>query len=350
MDRNDLASIITDPHLPISNEDKKIICYLLELNGYPLKTCRELAEIFKVNEKGIKRKYQMAIINISKYLLGEKEGVISYKDDIVPNLKYFTANERLLITDYYNLNLSYQEIANKYNMTLDKIKKVMYRIKIQLNNIISGDISRMFDFDYYFEVIDNDDLPFYGNKDLAKKIFELYAGIHSLDKMSIRDIKNKLGLDLNENTILNVIRSLILSIFKYREGIKKNKTFTFDDAKSYYYDNKDNLSLRELKMFDSFFNKNAGVDLKMSEDLTFVLLKGKYPNCFDFSTLTKKEAIDFLRKYSKEISKNARYSIMFYAGITEREIMTGQEKNHVFRILADLDKKLTNEEVGKLSR
>ncbi len=313
--REKLANLINDPHLPISSEDRDIICYLLELNDYPLKTSKDLTEIFGVNEKGIKRKYQMAIINISKYLLGEKEGVISYEEDILPNLQYFTSNERNLIKDYYDLDLSYKEIALKYNVSLDKIKKSMYRIKIQLNNIIAGDTSRMFNFDYYFEVIDKDDLPFYGNKALAKRIFELYAGINSLDKLSLRDIKDQLNLDLKENTILNIIRSLILSILKYRMGIKREKSFTLEDVKAYYSVNKENLSPNELKMFVSFFNKKIGVNLKMSEDLTFLLLKNTYSNLFHFSSLTKSSAKEFLRKHSNVISMNVRNAIISAVGL-----------------------------------
>ena len=343
INREDLERILEDTHLPISFEDREIICYLLELDGYPFKSCKDIAPIFGINEKGVKRKYQMAIININKYLLNEKEGVISYEEDILPNLKYFTAFERILINDYYCVGMSYSEMAKEHNISVDRIKKAMYRIKVQLSNIISGDISRMFDFDYYEQVVDCDDLPFYGNKDLAKRIFSLYVGENSFDKLSLEEIQKTLKLGLSTNAILNIIKSLLLSVFKYRLGIRKEKTFTFDDAKSYYLKNKSVLTMSEVTMFNKFFSKHNDVVYKMSEDLIFLLLRYKYPNYFDFSRITKDEARVFLNKHANDISKKTKDSMLLIMGLTERDFMTGKEKAHVLRILSILDRSLKND-------
>jgi len=347
IDRETLSKILEDSHLPISMDDREIICYLLGLNGYPVKTCKELANIFPINDKAIKRKYQMAIISINKYLLGEKEGIINYELDIVPNLKYFTLSERMLIKDYYNGNLSYDDLAKKYGLAEGKVKSMMYRIKVQINRLVKESSENKFDFDYYKHAVQASNLPFYGNKDLAKTIFELYVGYNSFDKLTIEEIKKVLKLDLSEETILNIINNFILSIYKYRLGITKENTFSIEEVKSYYLENKNNLTPQELKLFATFFNKNVGIDYKMDDDLVYLLLKGYNYDCFSLANMSKEKIGKILKKYSKQLSKKAIDALRKKAGLSERDFMSGQDKNKVYRLLNNLDKKLARGNVQK---
>jgi len=350
IERDRLVEILKDSHLPISIEDKEIICYLLELNGYPLKSCKELSEMYPVNEKGIKRKYQMAIININKYLLGEKDGLLSFDIDIVPILKYFTFAERNLIIEYYRNGLSYTEIAKKYNLSNAKVKAIMYRIKTSISSIINDSNVVRFDFDYYHEVVDMPNFPFRGDLEQAKRIFDLYVGETSFGRINNEEIKDVLGLTMKAETISRIIDSLVLAVFKYKAGIRKENGFTLADVREAYELNKDSLSEAELKLFSNFFNKNKGMDFKMSEDLVYLLLKNKYPSYFKISDTPKNKLVRVFKKYQSLLSKKTRESLMYFADLSERNLMRGSEINHVLRILAELDRRLSQENAEKRVR
>lgn len=344
--REKLSVILADKHLPISLEDREIICSLLEINNFPFKNFAELAKQFNVNEATIRRKYRIAIININKYLLGEKEGTIDYETDIVPNLKYFTVKERELIYDYYVCNLTNKEISQKYGLPIYKVKQIMYRIKTYLAELIKNPEVKRFDYDYYHEVVDKPNFPFRGDLEQAKRIFDLYAGESNFGRMNNQEIKEKLGLNMDSHTISKIIESLVLAVFKYQDGIRKENSFTLEEIKSFYRINKDNLTKEEITLFSSFFHKQLGLDFKVSENLIFVLLRYKYPEYFRIKNSPKKQTIDMIQKYHKRLSKSSRNTLMHYANISERELMNGQDKKHVLRTLCELHRKTINKKAG----
>lgn len=350
IERDRLVEILKDSHLPISIEDREIICYLLELNGYPLKSCKELSEMYPVNEKGIKRKYQMAIININKYLLGEKDGLLSFDIDIVPILKYFTSSERSLIIDYYRDGLSYTEIAKKYSLSNDKVKAIMYRIKTSISSIINDSSVVRFDFDYYHEVVDMPNFPFRGDLEQAKRIFDLYVGDTSIGRKDIEEIKGILCLSIKLETISRIIDSLVLAVFKYKAGVRKENGFTLAEVREAYELNKDFLSEAELKLFNNFFNKNIGIDFKMSEDLIYLLIRNKYSSYFKVSDTPKNTLVKMFKKYQSLLSIKTRESLMFLADLSERDLMSKVDVNHVFKTLTQLDRKLSQSDANKRIR
>lgn len=340
IDRERLASILEDPHLPITKEDREIICSLLELNGYPLKSIAELAKEYDLTDKNLKRKYQIALININKYLIGEKEGIIDYDIDIVPNLRYFTLKEREVINDYYVLRLTNKQLAKKYGLSEGQITRIMYRIKTTLYELIKNPNMIRFDYDYYYQVVDKADFPFRGNLELAKRIFSLYIGENSLCRLDTKEIKQQLGIKMDSRSISRMIDRLVLGVFKYKDGIRKENTFSLEEIKDFYKQNANNLSQDEIILFKKFFAKDLESDCKISEDLTFLMLKSKYPEYFDISKASKDEILTVLYKYSGEYSKMVRNTLMFYGNISERELMSGSDINHVFRILNNLDRRL----------
>lgn len=339
INREELASILEDPHLPITIDDRDIICYLLELNGFALKSISDLAQKYGLTNKNLKRKYQIAIININKYLVGEKEGFVSYEYDIVPNLRYFTLKERDIIYDYYVAKLTNKQIAKKYNLSDGQATRLMYRIKTTIKDIIKNPNRVRFDYDYYYQVVDKPDYPFRGNLELAKRIFSLYVGEGSVCGLDFHEIRQVLGLRIDSRAISRIIDRLVLGVFKYKDGIRKENAFSLEEIKEFYKQNYHKLDENDIALFKKFFDKNLESSYRVSEDLIFLMLKSKFPQYFDIFKASKKGILKLLRNSSYKFSKMDRATLMFYGNITERDLMTGQEKNHVYRILDDLDRK-----------
>lgn len=350
IDRQKLSSILADPHLPITKEDREIICSLLEINGYSLKSISELAEIYHLTNKSLKRKYQIALININKYLIGEKEGIISYECDIVPNLKYFTLKEREIISDYYVSGLTNKQIAKKYNLSESQAVRLIYKIKTMLYDLINNANVIRFDYDYYNQVVDRPDFPYRGDLDLAKRVFSLYIGENSLVRLDAKEIKQKLGLSMSSRAIASMIDRLVLAVFKYKEGIRKENSFSLREIKDFYRNNSNNLSSDEIALFKDFFDKYLNSGCKISEDLIYLMLKDKFSDHFDISKASKEDILKLLRQYSGCYPKMLKNTLMFYGNILERELMRGREINHVFRLLASLDKKLSVENANSRAR
>ncbi len=334
--KDKLGDILQDSHLPISIQDRDIICYLLGLNEYPYKSFLELATMYGVKEAAIRRKYQVAIVNINKYLLGEKEGIINYDLDIVPNLRYFHPKDRIMIIDYYRDNLTNKDIAKKYNLTLKLVTYRMFKLKTKIYEYVKNPNAKKFDFDYYYDVVNEPNFPFRGDVELAKKIFDLYVG----EKANAEEIQEILGLNMNTSTILKIVESLAIGVFKYQMGIRKENAFSVQEVRDFYENNKDRFIPEEITLFKRFFNKSFGIDIKMSEDLTYLLLKAKNPKCYNILSSNKLLTFKILKKFKKQLSKSSIATLMFYGKIPEREFMSGSEINHVFRLLNVLDRKL----------
>lgn len=350
IDREKLSSILADPHLPITKEDREIICSLLEINGYSLKSISELAEIYHLTNKSLKRKYQIALININKYLIGEKEGIISYEYDIVPNLKYFTLKEREIISDYYVSGLTNKQIAKKYDLSESQAVRLIYKIKTTLYDLINNANVIRFDYDYYNQVVDRPTFPYRGDLDLAKRVFSLYIGENSLVRLDAKEIKQKLGLSISSRAISSMIDRLVLAVFKYKEGIRKENSFSLREIKDFYRNNSNNLSSDEIALFKDFFDKYLESDCKISEDLIYLMLKDKFSDHFDISKASKEDILKLLRQYSGCYPKMIKNTLMFYGNILERELMSGREINHVFRLLANLDRKLAIKNANSRTR
>ncbi len=347
IERTQLNKLLDDKHLPISDKEKEIICYLFELKGYPYKDLNELPKIFNDNKGSIRRRYQRAIVSIYKYLNKEIDGKIDYDTDILPLLKYFGISDRIKLEDYYKNGLSYEEIAKKCKISFSQVVSTMDRIKINLfelsNNI---DKTKVFDFDYYLEAINNPDLPFYGDLDTAIKIFNLAFGMNGEERKGAPEIIKELNLDLQVSAINRVISNLMLSVCKLKDGILKEQTFSLEDVYSYYLKNHMKMSYLHRQYYLRYFNRITnsrninGLSEKLSYNIINDLIKDIYPDAFDFSTANYDEVLGLIKKYGKDLKKSTRDELMALYGIRERDFMSGKETNHVFKLLDTLDRKL----------
>ena len=346
--RAELDILLDDVHLPISKKEREIICYLFELKGYPYKTIEELSWLMGNTKKSIRRRYLRAILNIKKYKNNEIKMAIDYETDIAPNLKYFGTRDKEYIVDYYKNGLSTDDIAKKYNLTKSEATGDIQNMKITLYRLMNDSNTKKFDFDYYNKMIDSNDLPFYGNRKLAKQIFDLRFGMNGERRKHSKEIIEILQLNVAESVVNRVINKLMISICKRKDGIKREKHVELDEIIHYYSKHKDELSNYRKLIYERCIKnrmENIRYD-KNNAEISFDIIKENNPDYFCLETATHETVLKLIRKHGREIPRTVRCELIAIFGLSERDIMNGKEKNHVYRILNKLEKerKLSQEE------
>lgn len=341
IERDKLDVILEDSHLPLSQKEKDIICYLFQLKGYPYKTMDDLVNILEDNKGSIIRRYNRAIVSIYKYLNKEIEGKIDYEKDILPNMKYFSLSDRTIIEKYYKEGLTVNELATIYNLTFDKMSRIVGNIKVYLYDLLNNPKVKKFDFDYYLEVRNNKDIPFCGNKELAIKIFDLYYGMVGLYRLTIPEIINYLKLDMNNSAVNRVANNLMLCICKYKDGIRNNIPFSDEDIFKYYQEHANEMNYQHKLFYLRYLARIKkggilnGISVKISNVILYDLLVDNY-NVLSFEDLDRNKVIELLKNKGKMFSSTTRNELMALFSISGRDLMNGKDINHVYRILDKL--------------
>ena len=335
LDRDKIDKLLDDITLPITDKEREIICYTLELKGYSYKDFKELSSIYGDTSASIKRRYQRAIISINKYINKEIEPSINY-EVVKKNLKYFSSSDRNYLIDFYKNKLTYEDISKKYTLTSNQVVNLFDRLKVNLYEMINESDAKMFDFDYY-DLVKDQDIPFIGNKELASKVFMLYFG-HNVDRRyTIVEIKKKLNINFSESVISRLIISYMLSICKYKEGIKNNNEFTYEEIKEYYDNNE--LPIYIKSHFDNYLYRMdndleiRGTYTRPSSVVINELIKHKHKG-IKLKDTSKEEILSILKKY--KINNKIKNYLMYKYNICERDLMNGSDRNHIYRILNKL--------------
>jgi len=342
--RDGLKKLLKDEHLPISRKEREIICYLFGLNNYPYKKIDDLPEIFGDSKNSIRRRYQRAILNIYKYINHEIEGIINYETDIEPRLKYFCASDRTFIEEYFKNGLTYKELAKKYVYSFDQIVSIITRLKFTLKDLIKDNVEKCFDFDFYRKEKNNPKLPFYGNRELAIKIFDLFFGENNIKRLPATEIVKELDNEYTTSTILKLIKDLMLSFCELQDGIETLNYFTIEEIEEYYNKNFKNMNITNQKMYENFLEKRKNSKRQSSSrstinySIVFDMLKDKYPDSFSLEKTNKEEVIRLIRKFNN-MNGNVRNFLLYKFEIRERDLMKGKEIGAVYKLLSKLDKK-----------
>ncbi len=347
--RNELNTILENHHLPISKQDKYIICSLLGLKNHELKRLSTLSIELNMQESHLKRKYQDAIINIYKYLNGEIKQEINYELDIIPNLKYFSKSDRLFIEEYYLNKLSYKSISKKYEISEDKVKSIFEKINVNIYELIHNPNCKKFDFEFYEQNKNNPNLPFYGDLKIATKAFDLMFE----SKLESPEIIECLNLNMSSKLLNEVIYNLMISMCKLKIGITKENTFTKEEAILYYNKNKSNMTPCHSRTYINYFNRVASNKTStkssvMNKEITYDLLKQRTPRYFKISSSSKEDVIELLKKYHDSFTKRIKYSLMSLFSISERVFMSGKEKRKVYKALNLIDTHIKMESEEKI--
>lgn len=341
--RKEMDKILNDKHLPLKKDDYELICYLFELKGYPYKTPKELCDIYNLNSNNLRSKYLKAIVTIKKYLLGEIEGKLDFDEDISPLLKYFPPIDRLKIIDCFKSNIYQKDFAIKYGCSRNQAQSIMMQFKLKIYGLIyNSKNTKKFDFEFYEKNIDNPKLPFYGNLELAKEIFNLAFGINGNEKLDSVKIIEKLGLKYEKTAINNIINSLMLAMCKLKDGITKEVNFTINDVINYYNKHMQEMTISHRRIYENYFNTlnyykiyNGLIPNKILIDL----IKELHPDFINLDEVSKEYIEEFLRKYEKELNSSTKLSLMSLFNISNPSMMNGKEKKKVLRILGRIESK-----------
>ncbi len=341
VDRNELKRSLLDPRIPISEKERELLYYTYELYGYKYKDLNELAALYGERSTSIKRRIWRAIATINRYENSEIQAVISYEYDVEPNLKYFSKNDRNILIAVFKDNLTYDEISKKYGLTYSQVETLVKRLDSYLRDILDGEINP-FDFDYYYQVIDDEDLPFYDNLELSKEIFDLYYE----QRLSYKEIKEKLDLEISTSLIQRLLSSLMLAVLKRKENIKKTNGYTYSDVIRYYRTHSDLMEKEQLESYYRYFsrveksregNNPKSKDIPISPSIVLDLIKDNNENSFSFDCSSREAALEFISKNRKEISRDTLETIVGHYSLKGREYMNGSEQKKVLKTLASIN-------------
>lgn len=353
-----LEIMVRDRHIPISDKERMIINSITGLNGCPHKSYKEVAKITGDTEGSIRRRYQRAIVSILKYENGELDARLDYGLDIAPNLKYFSKLDQKYIIEYFGHGLTYEAMSKKYKLSRDKISAIFDAIFARIQDILENPKAKRFDYDYADTVIDNPDLPFFGNREIVKSIYTMAFDNETMEKIPMTEIVKRLNLEIDARVANKLLIDFMISIGKYKMGIKRNSTFTHEQIKDFYDRNVDNLNKAKKKTYDIYFRKYAADGSRMAtyvnDTIIYDLLKNSRDDCFKIYTATRDEVLKILRNKNYKINKRVRQSLMQIFNIPDRLLLNGQEINHVIRMLHLLDinlkRNMPREDVKQLKR
>lgn len=344
MDREELRISLLDPRIPMDEKSYDILCYSFELNGYPYKSLKELESMYGITEDRLKQKIQRAFVTIFKYENDEIEPSVSYEYDVEPYLRYFAKSDQLVLKDLYLDKLSYEQIAKRNELTTGQVEKLVIRLEVHLHDLWDEKING-FDFDYFWAHVDDDDVPFYGDKEKAKRVFYLYYE----KRMSMPDIINTLNLNCSRQIVDTTINRLMIAVLKRKEGIKKINTYSYDDIKEYYDKYAEFMDDKRKDVYDKYFkyaeklqeeNSLSMIDTpSINLEIILDLIKDKKEDAFEIGKASREEVINIIRTYKHLLTKTAIKTLIHKYGIEQRELMSGSEQMKVLRFLSTINGK-----------
>ncbi len=324
IDREELEDILSDQRLPITEDDKNIIIDAYGLYDAKYLTIAEVAKKYKITDQIVRKRLYQGIITIKKYLNREIEGNILFEVDIEPYLKYFTIDDREILILLYRDKLNQAEIAERYGLSPHQFTLLLQKIRMHLHDLRSGASSGI-DFDYFWNNAFEDDLPFYGNKDLAIELCFLYYE----KRINQSDIIKNYHPELSETTIGELIKSFTTAIIKYQHGIKKSNTFTYEEVSDYYERHENEMILSTIKQYKRYFEKvkrnGANTRTYPSRFIIFDLIKEKHPDYFRLKDATPEQIREILGLYGHTLyEKNVEILKSVY-GVTHANLLTDEE-------------------------
>ena len=355
--RDDLAQLLKDENLPISDKEREILCSTNELNGYTYKTEKELAEQFKEQPASIKRRYNRAILATKKYQDKKLPKQISYDKDIKPIKKYFSEYDRNLLIMYYQKKLTYEKMRKELGLTYDQVCKKVTKLRLDVSEILKDEIiAKKFDFDYAREVLENSDLPlYYNNNKLAIKIYRMLSGEIGNKKYTSKEVIEELKLDMKDTAVTNCFYHVLLAVEKYKRGVRKQKTISSNQLICFYEKYESNLWKWKKNSFQRLLQEEAQKDSmlrsqkKISSNVVYEIIKGTEEGCVKITSIKKKDAIKILGNRKLILSSSCRRNMKNYFQIPERDLMSGKDKMKVLKLLSPLYQKVsTNKKLQKV--
>lgn len=336
----DLIKILKDMNLPISKNDREILCHLSEINGYKYLTCEELSKKYGISIKNFKRKYQRIILTILQYQNNKKQQQISYESDILPIENYFCDYDRKILKIIYGDKLTAGEISKKTNLTIDQTRPMILKLKITVAEILTNSkTAKKFDFNKAREVINSKDFYLGESHDTLVKIYQMVLGENGYEKHPAKEVKEKLNLNVDVTTISHIVYKVMIEIEKYKIGIRNTQIVTKDEIKKYYLENHQNMQSTLKKVFERYLTKKVklgDISDKIPEPILYEVLKYNNKLVFSLKDKTKDNMIKLIQENKQRIPKKTIKYIKMYYGISEKELMNGKERIKLLKIFEQL--------------
>lgn len=340
MERSKVAELFCDSCIPLTLRERELLSYYFELDGYPRKSAKELAVMYGFTEGSIKRRIQRAFVSLFKYELGEIEGIISYEVHVVPNLKFFSKSDQVILTDLYRDRLANAEIGRRCNLTRDQIEMRIFKLKIYLKDILKGKAST-FDYDYFEEHVMEDDVPFYGDKELTYKIWWMFYE----EKKSMPEIIEMLNLPFGDTAYFRDMDALMCAVLKRHLGIKKSKEFTYEEIRAFYLEHHNEMLRIHKEYYFRYFNRKSKWEYRhasrtttdVSLEITIDMIKDRGEGYFALDSLSREEALKLMRKYRHDLSKDCFNALACKFRIQGKDFMSGSDQNKVIKALSYIE-------------
>lgn len=351
--QEEIKILLQDENIPLSETEKELLKYIKGINENEDKELKELSEMFSMTPASTKRRIKRSMLTLKKYCNQELDKKLNYERDILPLLKYFPLFDQTIIYRRYKLNESIEKIRITYSLTKDEGITLTQRIQKRLLYLIKYPDAKKFDFDYARKVLSEEALPYYGNKKMAIKIYNMQFGEDGAIPKTKRKIITELGLKETENTSL-IVKSLMIAVLKYKDGIYKQKNISYEEVYHFYQQNKMKYSLSSQKNFERTLKKleknNDSILLIKEYQNDFVvyeILKSRKKLLFDFN-ISSEMAIKLIKENPFHLSKSQLAIIRNYFKISKRQLMSGKEKLKLLKLLKPFAiKYLKNEESRK---
>lgn len=333
--KQDIMRLLEDPCIPISDYEKDLLRAIKGIGPYYY-TVAALASKYGYQEGSITRRIKRAYLTLKKYEEGLIEPKIDYETVVVPLLKYFPTFDANILTSRFRDKKTCRYFEKSYNLTHEQALSLIDRVEKRLKYLLKYKEAKKFDFSYAREVIQNDDLPFYGDKDKAIKLYNSTFGDDGSMPVTRQDIISSNNLTLSTRTS-QYVKSLMISVLKYRNGIRKNKSFTYDEIKNFYDEHKSEYSKTNQEKF-LIVLKNFGFSSLPSKDIysdfvTYEMLKDKKGKLF-FSLDTDSQIIkEVIKRNPYKLTHHQLELLRNYFKIKKRDLMNGKEKNKLIKIL-----------------
>ncbi len=333
MSRRDVAELLDDIRLPISEQDRQIMCSLYGLGGYSYKRTKELCKLLGYSEKSLTRKVQRIFLTMFKYKNGEITPAFSFEHDVKPYLKYFSKSDQKILREHLEEGLSYKKIAELNGLTFDQVVYFIRKLKAFLKDYRAGDIS-MFDYDYYFEHQFDEDILYYGDLDLARKVIYMFFE----ERKYAPTIIDELSLDISESYLKNVMWDYILAVMKKQAGVKKAREFTYEEICEYYSRHESEMTASHKVYYHRYFNQRANrkfsINQLVSTVITMDLIMERFPDKYiRLESVNRGFILDFIHRFGSAMSRRHLETLEWMFGINNRDFMSGKDQMKVLKFL-----------------
>lgn len=338
INKAELERLVNDEHVPLTPQERELLNRLKGMNNYSFDNIETLMNDYNLTRNSVLRKYQRAILTIYKYQNNEKNGQISYNQDVLPYLKYFSLFEVKIIKLFYEQSNKPEQIAEKLGLTKDSAFYEIEQINRKLVSIRENEPNTSkFDYEYARTVLTKSDLPLHLRTDMAITCYELYTGESGHKKQNLPEIIETLNMDVSKTSLERIIDQVKLSVCKYKFGFRKEFSFKKEEIELFYQNYYEQLSKEEKIKFDRYLSNNSRRIMQYrnywADNINYIMLEktGNLP--FDLAKMKPSEIELLLNNKKLVLSRKTKDILLSILGKSEKDMMSGKDKLKVFRIL-----------------